>query len=171
MVRFIHFKTHHTLIILGTEDNDACCDKNCKLRRNQGAVCRLLICIIMIHSLYDNDTYFMHFQIHLISPQIFLYVSDKNSPCCLGCTYVAAGAVCREAAYAACEREARCSGAAAACPRPPPVADGAACAERGRCRRGRCVPYCETQGMQSCMCDVGKHPTFKSSDYQQTNYT
>ncbi|CAB0031359.1 unnamed protein product [Trichogramma brassicae] len=25
--------------LLGTEDNDACCDKNCKLRRNQGAVC------------------------------------------------------------------------------------------------------------------------------------
>ncbi|XP_077297920.1 ADAM 17-like protease Tace isoform X2 [Arctopsyche grandis] len=105
--------------LLGTEDNDACCDKNCKLRRNQGAVC-----------------------------------SDKNSPCCLGCAFVASGAVCREAAYAACEREARCTGAAATCPRAPPVADGAACAERGRCRRGRCVPYCETQGMQSCMCDV-----------------
>lgn len=26
--------------LLGTEDNDACCDKNCKLRRSQGAVCR-----------------------------------------------------------------------------------------------------------------------------------
>lgn len=26
--------------LLGTEDNDACCDKNCKLRRIQGAVCR-----------------------------------------------------------------------------------------------------------------------------------
>ncbi|XP_013140575.1 PREDICTED: ADAM 17-like protease [Papilio polytes] len=26
--------------LLGTEDNDMCCDKNCKLRKNQGAVCR-----------------------------------------------------------------------------------------------------------------------------------
>lgn len=26
--------------LLGTEDNDACCDKNCKLRKGQGAVCR-----------------------------------------------------------------------------------------------------------------------------------
>lgn len=25
--------------LLGTEDNDMCCDKNCKLRKNQGAVC------------------------------------------------------------------------------------------------------------------------------------
>lgn len=26
--------------LLGTEDNDTCCDKNCKLRKHQGAVCR-----------------------------------------------------------------------------------------------------------------------------------
>lgn len=26
--------------LLGTEDNDACCDKNCKLRKTQSAVCR-----------------------------------------------------------------------------------------------------------------------------------
>ena len=28
--------------LLGSEDNDPCCDKVCKLRRNQGAVCRLV---------------------------------------------------------------------------------------------------------------------------------
>lgn len=26
--------------LLGTEDNDSCCDKNCKLRRSLGAACR-----------------------------------------------------------------------------------------------------------------------------------
>ncbi|KAG4079955.1 hypothetical protein HA402_006267 [Bradysia odoriphaga] len=105
--------------LLGTEDNDACCDKNCKLRRNQGAVC-----------------------------------SDKNSPCCQNCQYMPSGVKCREAQYATCEQEARCSGGHADCPKSPPMADGTICQERGQCRNGKCVPYCETQGLQSCMCDI-----------------
>ena len=28
------------------------------------------------------------------------------------------------------------------------------CIERGKCRSGECIPYCETQGLQSCMCDT-----------------
>ncbi|XP_063539985.1 ADAM 17-like protease [Cydia strobilella] len=105
--------------LLGTEDNDMCCDKNCKLRKNQGAVC-----------------------------------SDKNSPCCSGCVFAPPGVVCREAAHSACEGEATCNGATADCPKAPAIADEHECAERGRCRNGSCVPYCETQGMHSCMCDI-----------------
>ncbi|KAJ0175172.1 hypothetical protein K1T71_009313 [Dendrolimus kikuchii] len=105
--------------LLGTEDNDMCCDKNCKLRKNQGAVC-----------------------------------SDKNSPCCSGCVFAPPGVVCREAAHSACEGEATCNGASADCPKAPAIADEHECAERGRCRNGTCVPYCETQGMHSCMCDI-----------------
>lgn len=105
--------------LLGTEDNDMCCDKNCKLRKNQGAVC-----------------------------------SDKNSPCCAGCVFAPPGVVCREAAHSACEGEATCNGASADCPKAPAIADEHECAERGRCRNGTCVPYCETQGMHSCMCDI-----------------
>lgn len=125
--------------LLGTEDSDACCDKNCKLRRNQGAVC-----------------------------------SDKNSPCCQNCQYMTAGVKCREAQYATCEQEARytylrcfysfsfyffeifyrCSGGQSECPKSPPMVDGTTCQERGQCRNGKCIPYCETQGLQSCMCDI-----------------
>ncbi|KAG7300212.1 hypothetical protein JYU34_015770 [Plutella xylostella] len=105
--------------LLGTEDNDMCCDKNCKLRKNQGAVC-----------------------------------SDKNSPCCAGCVFAPPGVVCREAAHSACEGEAVCSGASADCPKAPAIADEHECLERGRCRNGSCVPYCETQGLHSCMCDI-----------------
>ncbi|XP_066992890.2 ADAM 17-like protease isoform X3 [Anabrus simplex] len=105
--------------LLGTEDNDACCDKNCKLRRNQGAVC-----------------------------------SDKNSPCCQNCQFMPVGVKCRDAQYATCEQESRCTGASSECPRSPPMTDGTGCLERGQCRRGKCVPYCETQGLQSCMCDT-----------------
>ncbi|KAM3965594.1 ADAM 17-like protease Tace [Aphomia sociella] len=105
--------------LLGTEDNDMCCDKNCKLRKSQGAVC-----------------------------------SDKNSPCCAGCVFAPPGVVCREAAHSACEGEATCNGASADCPKAPAIADEHECAERGRCRNGTCMPYCETQGMHSCMCDI-----------------
>ncbi|XP_013183673.1 ADAM 17-like protease [Amyelois transitella] len=105
--------------LLGTEDNDMCCDKNCKLRKGQGAVC-----------------------------------SDKNSPCCAGCVFAPPGLVCREAAHSACEGEATCNGVSADCPKAPAIADEHECAERGRCRNGSCVPYCETQGMHSCMCDI-----------------
>lgn len=31
---------------------------------------------------------------------------------------------------------------------------GTICQERGQCRNGKCIPYCETQGLQSCMCDI-----------------
>ncbi|XP_065372327.1 ADAM 17-like protease isoform X1 [Calliphora vicina] len=105
--------------LLGTEDNDACCDKNCKLRRNQGAFC-----------------------------------SDKNSPCCQNCQFMPAGVKCREQVYATCEREARCTGTHAECPKSPAMDDGTICQERGQCRNGKCIPYCETQGLQSCMCDI-----------------
>ncbi|XP_062559686.1 ADAM 17-like protease [Armigeres subalbatus] len=105
--------------LLGTEDNDGCCDKNCKLRRSQGAVC-----------------------------------SDKNSPCCQNCQYMMSGVKCREAQYATCEQEARCTGNHADCPKSPAMGDGTMCQERGQCRNGKCVPYCETQGLQSCMCDT-----------------
>ncbi|XP_045468952.1 ADAM 17-like protease [Harmonia axyridis] len=103
--------------LLGTEDNDQCCDKDCKLRPR--AVC-----------------------------------SDKNSPCCQHCQYMRAGAKCREAQYATCEQESLCTGHQAECPKSPPMADNTDCQERGKCKDGKCIPYCETQGLQSCMCDI-----------------
>ncbi|KAL1464303.1 hypothetical protein WDU94_003964 [Cyamophila willieti] len=105
--------------LLGTEDNDACCDKVCKLRRNQGAVC-----------------------------------SDKNSPCCQNCQYMAVGVKCRDAQYATCEQESRCTGTSSVCPPSAPMSDNTGCLERGKCRGGKCIPFCETQNQQSCMCDV-----------------
>ncbi|XP_021932803.1 ADAM 17-like protease isoform X2 [Zootermopsis nevadensis] len=105
--------------LLGTEDNDACCDKNCKLRRNQGAVC-----------------------------------SDKNSPCCQNCQFMPGQMKCRDAQPATCEQESRCTGASSECPRSLAMIDRTPCLERGECQGGKCIPYCETHGRQSCMCDV-----------------
>lgn len=42
ILKFLYIIFNSYYIFTGTEDNDACCDKNCKLRRNQGAVCRFV---------------------------------------------------------------------------------------------------------------------------------
>ena len=66
------------------------------------------------------------------------------------------GAKCRSANFATCEMEALCSGTQASCPKSLPHPDGTKCIEKGECREGKCVPYCEIQDLQSCMCDTEK---------------
>ena len=34
------------------------------------------------------------------------------------------------------------------------MADGTKCIDRGECRGGKCIPFCETQDLQTCMCDT-----------------
>lgn len=86
-----------------------------------------------------------------------LSFSDKNSPCCQNCQFMHSGVKCREAQYATCEQESRCTGQQADCPKSPPKADDTDCQERGKCKGGKCIPFCETQDMQSCMCDISKY--------------
>ncbi|XP_047500648.1 ADAM 17-like protease [Penaeus chinensis] len=80
--------------------------------------------------------------------------SDRNSPCCQGCQYMNQGVKCREQQPATCENESRCLGTTAGCPKAKPMEDGTPCIEKGQCHQGSCLPYCETQEMQSCMCDT-----------------
>ncbi|XP_044761220.1 ADAM 17-like protease [Coccinella septempunctata] len=82
--------------------------------------------------------------------------SDKNSPCCQGCQYSPRGTVCRNAQYGTCEEQSECTGWHPQCPSSPPVQDGTDCQEKGKCSKGRCVPFCETRGQQSCMCDTAQ---------------
>ena len=85
---------------------------------------------------------------------VFIIPSDKNSPCCKACQLIAAGQKCREAQRATCEQEAKCNGISAECPSSAPQLDGTECLEKGKCRNGTCLPFCETQNYQSCMCDT-----------------
>ncbi|KAK2708701.1 ADAM 17-like protease [Artemia franciscana] len=80
--------------------------------------------------------------------------SDKNSPCCKHCQLMPAGVKCRDSQVATCEQESRCTNLSPECPPSPPMPDGTGCIERGQCRNGTCLPFCETQGLQSCMCDT-----------------
>lgn len=87
--------------------------------------------------------------------------SDRNSPCCENCQFSEAGVKCREAQRSICEEESYCTGLEAGCPKSKPLPDGTECQERGQCLNGTCTPFCETQGLQSCMCDRGKQIDYK----------
>ncbi|XP_064473822.1 ADAM 17-like protease [Ornithodoros turicata] len=80
--------------------------------------------------------------------------SDRNSPCCRSCDYSPTGVMCREAQPNACKNEAHCTGASAECPPSMPQMDDTPCLDKGKCRAGECMPYCETRGEISCMCDT-----------------
>ena len=45
-------------------------------------------------------------------------------------------------------------GTSSECPASAPQPDGTECLEKGQCRNGTCLPFCETQNYQSCMCDT-----------------
>ncbi|KAF8785292.1 ADAM 17-like protease like protein [Argiope bruennichi] len=77
--------------------------------------------------------------------------SDKNAPCCRGCQLVHGGIICRESQPSACKREAYCNGASQDCPASMPQPDGSPCLDR--LENGECVPFCETLGLHSCLCD------------------
>ena len=50
------------------------------------------------------------------------------------------------------------AGVTAECPPSAPMVDGTECQEHGgRCQAGKCVPFCELNGLHSCMCDVEKY--------------
>lgn len=72
------------------------------------------------------------------------------------CEFLPAGVKCRDAQYATCEQEAFCNGESAICPKSTALPDGTECQERGKCINGTCTSFCETEGMESCMCDRGE---------------
>ncbi|KAG0430713.1 hypothetical protein HPB47_022436, partial [Ixodes persulcatus] len=86
--------------------------------------------------------------------------SDRNSPCCRNCDYSQNGALCREAQPNACKNESHCtypllfSSTVTECPPSRPLEDDIPCLDKGKCRGGECMPYCETRGEISCMCDT-----------------
>lgn len=110
-----------------------------------------LFCLI-----YFDEEIILNTFIFIYNFYFLIFYSDKNSPCCQNCRYLPAGNKCRDAQYATCEQESRCSGKGAECPKSAPMTDGTTCLEKGKCRMGKCIPYCETQNLLSCMCDTSK---------------
>lgn len=53
-----------------------------------------------------------------------------------------------------CKREQYCTGNSAICPPSYPQDNDSPCLDKGKCYNGSCIPFCETIGLQSCMCDI-----------------
>lgn len=78
--------------------------------------------------------------------------SDLNDICCNKCKLALEGTLCRSRLPNECLDDAFCSGSTERCPPQRAVADNTTCADRGTCRSGQCVPFCESIGKISCLC-------------------
>ncbi|XP_030642049.1 disintegrin and metalloproteinase domain-containing protein 17a [Chanos chanos] len=80
--------------------------------------------------------------------------SDRNSPCCKHCKFEVAGKTCQENITATCKGTSDCTGFSSECPAPGNLPDGTECVDKGQCRDGECVPFCEAvHNLQSCACN------------------
>ncbi|KAB1267190.1 Disintegrin and metalloproteinase domain-containing protein 17 [Camelus dromedarius] len=80
--------------------------------------------------------------------------SDRNSPCCKNCQFETAQKKCQEAINATCKGVSYCTGNSSECPPPGNAADDTVCLDLGRCKDGKCVPFCEReQRLESCACN------------------
>uniref|UniRef100_A0A8B9LQX1 ADAM metallopeptidase domain 17a n=1 Tax=Astyanax mexicanus TaxID=7994 RepID=A0A8B9LQX1_ASTMX len=84
--------------------------------------------------------------------------SDRNSPCCSNCHFQQPGKVCQESINATCKAMSRCTGSSSECPPPGNLPNGTECVDKGVCRRGECVPFCEAnKNSRSCACNETDH--------------
>uniref|UniRef100_A0A8C4L5F2 ADAM metallopeptidase domain 17 n=1 Tax=Equus asinus asinus TaxID=83772 RepID=A0A8C4L5F2_EQUAS len=80
--------------------------------------------------------------------------SDRNSPCCKNCQFETAQKKCQEAINATCKGVSYCTGNSSECPPPGNAADDTVCLDLGKCKDGKCVPFCEReQQLESCACN------------------
>ncbi|XP_076834230.1 disintegrin and metalloproteinase domain-containing protein 17a isoform X1 [Brachyhypopomus gauderio] len=84
--------------------------------------------------------------------------SDRNSPCCNNCRFQEAWKVCQESINATCKALSKCTGKSSECPAPGNLPNGTECVDKGVCRQGECVPFCEAKGAgRSCACNDTDH--------------
>uniref|UniRef100_A0A4W4GHA9 Disintegrin domain-containing protein n=1 Tax=Electrophorus electricus TaxID=8005 RepID=A0A4W4GHA9_ELEEL len=84
--------------------------------------------------------------------------SDRNSPCCNNCRFQEAQKICQESINATCKATSKCTGQSSECPAPGNLPDGTECVDKGVCRQGECMPFCEAkQSSRSCACNDTDH--------------
>ncbi|KAK7479555.1 hypothetical protein BaRGS_00029192 [Batillaria attramentaria] len=86
--------------------------------------------------------------------------SDHNFACCKKCQAAPNGTLCADANSNVCRGASYCNGQDYnICPSPHPLPDDTACLQRGKCYKGKCRTFCETQGkianrtLRPCMCE------------------
>ncbi|XP_063110441.1 disintegrin and metalloproteinase domain-containing protein 17 isoform X4 [Cavia porcellus] len=84
--------------------------------------------------------------------------SDRNSPCCKNCQFETAQKRCQEAINATCKGVSYCTGNSSECPPPGDAEDDTVCLDLGKCKDGKCIPFCEReQQLESCACNETDH--------------
>uniref|UniRef100_A0A2K6GV61 Disintegrin and metalloproteinase domain-containing protein 17 n=1 Tax=Propithecus coquereli TaxID=379532 RepID=A0A2K6GV61_PROCO len=79
---------------------------------------------------------------------------DRNSPCCKNCQFETAQKKCQEAINATCKGVSYCTGNSSECPPPGNAEDDTVCLDLGKCKDGKCIPFCEReQQLESCACN------------------
>lgn len=79
--------------------------------------------------------------------------SDRNSPCCKNCQFETAQKKCQEAINATCKGVSYCTGNSSECPPPGDAEDDTVCLDLGKCKAGKCIPFCKReQELESCAC-------------------
>lgn len=82
-----------------------------------------------------------------------LFHSDRNSPCCKNCQFETAQKKCQEAINATCKGVSYCTGNSSECPPPGDAEDDTVCLDLGKCKAGKCIPFCKReQELESCAC-------------------
>lgn len=77
--------------------------------------------------------------------------SKHNFPCCNNhCQFADKTTPCGE--YRSCSETSYCTGVDKECPTAKFITDGSQCGYQGKCMNGVCLTFCQTLGLQSCLC-------------------
>ncbi|CAL1543516.1 unnamed protein product [Lymnaea stagnalis] len=79
--------------------------------------------------------------------------SPLNHECCSNCSMSPAGTTCRSYTGINCLESAVCNGYTLECPAPNYRAENSPCLDKGLCRSGVCVPFCESRNLTACACE------------------
>uniref|UniRef100_H2YQN9 Uncharacterized protein n=1 Tax=Ciona savignyi TaxID=51511 RepID=H2YQN9_CIOSA len=81
--------------------------------------------------------------------------SNKNFECCSEqCQVASTSKMCRAHIPGLCLKDVFCNGVDTDCPAPEHMPDNTLCGDLGRCMGGICEPFCQTKGLQPCLCSL-----------------
>ncbi|KAH9383721.1 hypothetical protein HPB48_025487 [Haemaphysalis longicornis] len=143
--------------LIGSEDSDPCCDEECRLKPNAKCSDRNSPCCRNCDYSQNEGALCREAQPNACKNESFCTYPSQ-------CGLTAQNTASRPSAELSCYLKLLCprnlflndvcTGKSAECPPSPPQWDDSPCLDKGKCRAGECMPYCETRGEVSCMCDT-----------------
>ncbi|TKR80870.1 hypothetical protein L596_014859 [Steinernema carpocapsae] len=88
--------------------------------------------------------------------------SPKNSQCCLEtCTVAPPTQICHYGVAERCTARTFCTGNSSGCPAWNVLPDGTDCFDKGVCKDGQCLDWCEQSGLKPCLCENEAQACFR----------